>query len=150
MGRRRKERADDRRGIRILRLARTSGSSGIVLDDLIVQNPATIASGASVTNITPLFNGDAVYGNTAQRTLRNNATITATATHGDGVRLIGGGFVTNAGSGGLTGTLTLSGVIAATTRFITSGGDWSVSSNWSAGVPAGADKRALVEFLKTQ
>jgi hypothetical protein len=35
-----------------------------------VQNPATIASGASVTNITPLFNGGAVYGNTAQRTLK--------------------------------------------------------------------------------
>jgi hypothetical protein len=78
--------------------------NGIVLSDPATQNPATVAATAYVTNNTPAFNGDAIYGMPGSSwTLANLGTITSTGSYSNGVHLTAGGSVTNGQSGAITG-----------------------------------------------
>jgi hypothetical protein len=97
-------------------------TTGIVLYNPTLQNPATLIAGAYVTNTTTAHGGDAVYGSAAAAwDLTNAGTIAATGGHG--VRFVDGGSIDNSGTilsvgnnaivllGTLAGTVTNSGLI---------------------------------------
>src|SRR4029079_17498076 len=76
-------------------------AGGIVLSTPTIQNPSTVAATGYVTNNTPNYNGDAVYGtNAAAWDFTNLGTVEATGQFSNGVHLIAGGRVAN-GAGGL-------------------------------------------------
>src|SRR5438876_947393 len=84
----------------------TSTTSGIALT-LASQNPATIVSGAYVTNTTGSFAGDALYGNTAAAwNISNFGTLKATLAGANGIDLKAGGSVTNASTARIIGVAT--------------------------------------------
>lgn len=101
----------------------TSTSTGVVLNSE-TQNPATVVTGAYVTNTTPAHSGDAVYGYAPTAwTIANYGTISATQSLADGISLASGiivneaagliGGVTAVGLGGHAATIANYGMIAS-------------------------------------
>src|SRR5689334_1256852 len=83
----------------------TSTTSGIVLSSTS-QNPATIASGAYITNTTGAHSGDAIYGSTATAwDIVNLGTIASTKNNSKGIDLRNGGTVTNASTARIDGVV---------------------------------------------
>ena len=82
----------------------TSTNIGIVLNSA-AQNPATVVTGAYVTNIdTTQHLGDAVYGSVYAWDFTNYGTIEATGTASSGVDFRAGGIVTNTVGGLISGS----------------------------------------------
>src|SRR5438477_6718833 len=84
----------------------SSTTVGISLT-LASQNPATIVSGAYVTNTdSASHSGDALYGSTAAAwTISNFGTLRGTASTSSGIELSAGGTVTNAATARIIGAL---------------------------------------------
>ena len=81
-----------------------STSFGVDLYNPTLQNPATIASAATITNIYSVNNGDAVYGDSSVAwTVYNFGTAEGTQGGAAGVRLASGGDVHNASTGRIAG-----------------------------------------------
>src|SRR5437016_1635615 len=85
-----------------------STTLGVVLSDPLTQNPATVASGAYVTNVTTQHNGDGIYGSSAAGWYvvnfgsidgnRNDSVST-------GIALTGGGTIKNGTARRIAGVL---------------------------------------------
>jgi hypothetical protein len=79
-------------------------TTGITLSDPVKQNPATVASGAYITNPTAAGDREAIYGTVAAAwALSNYGTISAAGTSVEGIALAAGGTVRNATSGFIYG-----------------------------------------------
>ena len=117
----------------------TSTTLGVNLYYAFTQNPATIASAATITNVTANYNGDAVYGDTSYAwTVYNFGTAEGTQIGSSGVRLAAGGDVHNASTGRIAGDAYGVAILAAAgtvTNYGTIGATGATASN--AGVYAG-------------
>src|SRR5439155_22351848 len=85
-----------------------STTLGVVLSDPLTQNPATVASGAYVTNVTTQHNGEAIYGSGAAAWyVVNSGTVVGNKNDdvSTGIALTGGGTIRNAPGGRIAGVL---------------------------------------------
>ncbi len=101
--------------------------SGIVLSNSATQQPATIASGAYISNnLGPSYSGDAVYGKSGTAwNVTNNGTVFTSYPVGSGIELKSGGTVTNAASASITGHnegVAIGGTVGAVTNLGTISG----------------------------
>src|SRR5579864_576514 len=88
----------------------TNTTSGAVLSNAAIQNPATVAFNGSVTNTysdAPHHLGDGIYGtNAAAWTITNYGTVNSNPAAGNGIELAAGGIVSNLDSTVSTASLT--------------------------------------------